>query len=155
MSGGYQSSTWCLAATRAKRCVQAVWLMPRLVVTNSTGVDLHLVQCVRSLSNCASITRRKRDRIMHPIHGRSGSGDSPRERPTSRSGSTSSMDRTALAMPSQSGKSGRQQPMLQTQSSDDSVSLDAAGPDGSISMDWSTQAPLPAGMFLCSSCSRC
>ena len=119
--------------------------MPRLVVTNSTGVDMQLVQCIRNLSNSASFTRRKRDRILHPIHGRSGSGDSPRERPTSRGGSTSSMDPTALAMPSQSGKSGRQLPMLQPQSSDDSVTMEATGPDGSPSLDWSTKAPVPAG----------
>jgi len=134
------------AATGAERCVQAVWLMPRLVVTNSTGVDMQLVQCVRNLSNSTSFNRRKRDRIMHPMHGRTGSADSQRDRPTSRSGSASSMDPTALAMPSQSGRSGRQQPLLQTQSSDDSVGMEAAGSDGSPSVDWSTKAPLPAGM---------
>ena len=121
--------------------------MPRLVVTNSTGVDMQLVQCTRSLANSASLTRRKRDRILHPIHGRSGSGESPRERSTSRSGSVSSVDHAALAMPSQSGRSVRQPLLLQSQSSDDSTTLDAAGPDGSPSVDWSTKAPLPSGKF--------
>ena len=101
------------------------------------------MQCTRNLSGSSSLTRRrKRDRLALPMHGHGE--DSPRER-SSRSGSASSADRAALAMPSHSGKSARQPLMLQSQSSDDSTGLDAAGTDGSPSVDWSTRAPVPAG----------